>query len=74
MKFLLVLLFYLLLGAAEAGPLLTRGRRAEAAAAGIITGLGALYTAGILGRWPLPNPALIIELLFRPMAAFLGMS
>lgn len=67
-----VVVVYLVVGALEVYPLLRRRRRAEAAAVAAITALGAVYAAGLLGGWPLPNPARLIAALFRPAAEFFG--
>lgn len=72
MKLALILLLYLIVGAVDVIPLLGSGHRAEAVAAGVVTGLGALYAAGVAANLPLPNPVALIDTLFHPIAAALG--
>lgn len=72
MKFIAILAAYYALGALEVRPAWRRGHRAEAAAAAVISGLGALYATGAVAGWPVLNPVRWVTAVFRPMAAFFG--
>lgn len=73
MKSLIVLLPYLLIAAAEMTPLLKRRLHREAAAVGVLSGLGGVYAVGVQNKWPVPNPAVVIESFVGPLARWAGL-
>jgi hypothetical protein len=72
-KVVLALIAYLAAGALEIVPLLKRRQRREAGLTAALVLAGAIYSAGLLGGWPLPNPVHLIETLFHPLSARLGL-
>lgn len=72
MKLIAILAAYVAVGVLEVRPAWRRGRRAEAATAAVIAGLGLFYALGAASGWPVPNPVKWVTAVFRPMAVFFG--